>query len=108
MSRCHVISGSALTRGGVQKLNKSELTARLREAVQVCGLCTEASCECFADGIDCSTQLCDCLRRGGTRVQMCLNPFGTDSLDPELDNYRRDILQQQQQQQQTQQQLQRS
>lgn len=79
----------------VEKLNKTELTKKVKDVLKVCVMCVTNECSCFQAGIPCSASLCGCMRNGHHpgQAQSCANPDGRDVYDPErVKEYRRTVL----------------
>jgi hypothetical protein len=72
----------------VEVLSKSELTSRLREAIQGCQLCVTNNCACVQQDIPCSADTCNCLKgRVRTEAQQpCSNRNGQWVFDPDAVN----------------------
>jgi len=82
--RAHLMaerSKTVLSEAQVEALSKNDLTAALREVLKECPLCVANNCSCVATGVQCSAEVCGCLRRGGS--QTCRNPQGVSVFDPE-------------------------
>eukprot|EP00600_Ochromonadales_sp_CCMP1393_P002686 CAMPEP_0174990790 /NCGR_PEP_ID=MMETSP0004_2-20121128/21519_1 /TAXON_ID=420556 /ORGANISM="Ochromonas sp., Strain CCMP1393" /LENGTH=505 /DNA_ID=CAMNT_0016244441 /DNA_START=116 /DNA_END=1633 /DNA_ORIENTATION=- len=94
ISNGHLIGyiGTAET---VEKMSKAELTHLVRDVLKKCVICVTNDCYCVQNGLQCSGQLCACLR-GGHRpgqAQSCANPSGVEVFEPErVKEYRANIL----------------
>ena len=74
----------------VEKLPKSELTRLVKDVLKVCMMCVANDCQCVQFGVQCSAQLCGCMRGGGRK---CANPNGFDMYEPDrVNEYRFNIL----------------
>lgn len=87
------------SKADVEQLKKADLTAKVKEIVQNCPLCTENNCECVQLGVGCSNTVCGCLRAGGVvrpsgnLAQTCHNPNGFSVFDQEaVQEYRKRML----------------
>jgi len=82
----------------VAGLGKPELVQQLRQALKTCVLCAASNCECFQQGISCSSMGCPCQRRTAKAEQphssqSCANPFGHPVFNPdEVRAYRQRVL----------------
>lgn len=80
----------------IDKLPKADLTKKMKEVLKHCALCVANDCQCVQQGIQCSAQLCGCLRGGHNpdQGQACANPEGIDLYDPErVKRHRKSVLQ---------------
>ena len=80
MSKCHLIG---LERSQVEALPKAELTLKMKEVLKQCPICTINNCECVKLGIPCFAEVCGCISKRGPGSQICSNPEGQVSFDPD-------------------------
>lgn len=94
MAHQHLI-GYEGTAAEIEKMSKAELMKLVKETLKHCFLCVANDCSCVQAGIQCSAQLCGCLRGGHNpgQAQSCANPEGVDMYDPDrVKEYRRAVL----------------
>jgi hypothetical protein len=90
----HLICYEA-TPAEIEKLPKAELMKKVKETLKQCVLCVENDCQCVQLGIQCSAQLCGCLRGGHHpgQAQSCANALGVDVYDlARVKQYRKTVL----------------
>jgi hypothetical protein len=73
---------TGLSEEAVEALNKAELTHTLKDVLKDCPMCISNDCACVALGVQCSAEVCHCLRRGlRGDAQSCNNPLGASIFD---------------------------
>lgn len=74
----------------LENFSKSELQSKLRDVLKTCHLCEVNNCECVQLEVECSAEVCGCLRGGH---QTCKNPYGQAVFDPDtVHSYRAAII----------------
>ena len=71
-----------LTGASIASMSKPELLSAMRSALNNCPLCVSNECDCVRVGVQCSAEVCGCLRRGlNGEGQRCHNPEGSSIFD---------------------------
>jgi hypothetical protein len=98
----------------INSLSKAEACDWMRKLIKICPICVAGNCACIALEVECSAELCSCLRRVGSLGSRCNrsdsvdsteadgltvsdnrcgNIFGQVIFDPDVvDQYRRNII----------------
>ena len=95
LNNCHLSAVQQLSKDDIDKLSKPELINKVKDTLRYCVMCVDNDCACVQQGVQCSSQLCSCLRSGyhPGESQSCANPEGRDLYDVmRVRKYRRDIL----------------
>jgi len=94
MTNGHLIGMTEQDLEEIGQMSKPNLMAKVREVLKFCYLCVTNGCECVAAGIECSAEVCGCLRKaGGGSGQTCGNPNGQYKFDSEkVRQYRKQLL----------------
>ena len=78
----------------IDSLSKIDLISKTREVLKLCKLCTTHCCECVKQRVQCSAEVCGCLKNGFRPgfQQSCGNPEGLNIFDPDTVNIYRSHL----------------
>lgn len=90
--KAELAQSSSFTTEEINTFSKTQLTSKLKEALQSCVICVSNNCECFQNDIPCSADICSC--KGKQRSsQVCDNPNGVYLFDTQhVMEYRKKVL----------------
>lgn len=74
-------SDIGLPADSVGTLTKSEACDWMRKLIKICPICVAGNCACITLEVECSAELCSCLRRVGSSGARCNRSDSVDSTD---------------------------